>query len=517
MPTLGNMHTAGFPIAGRLGEVGGDCFMLNVNLGSKSNPARNGGRGNFASQDMCMHQGQIYCVHIEGDKTLTTGIFGGTTPQRRGPYVQTWDGASWSLVGGGTLDPAADSSVAASGDRWNPRGCRIASDGTDLFVAYYDFVWDGDTSHYGKSHIRICHYSGGSWTEVASEPIQGGGDGSFGGSMISMTVHNGKAYCVYASNSYRQPRIFRSDGSGDFVPGFIPPADLYGGAVGAGDGCFGVCTTSGGRPVGISNYSIHDEVGYLVAFDLDTAAVIRKDNTTMGPSALVPYGTNGQGSNIIYLAGDAISGYGANQDQIAVLTQGSAHGILLYPEDFSTGPVAIDGSDAWKSSWGLAQFSRMCMDPLDPAHRSIFFSTGTAQDLIGFGLASYTTIRVWEPNPTYGGNVINPAPNYGVRYFVGGAFGGIPLDGYPDYCLYFNDFYWAIWGATPVATDGTYLYAFWCYCPGTDNGAAYDADGATPDTGNMMQWVVSRFPIVRSTPTLSSLATFHSRHKLVPA
>lgn len=511
----GITHGIVSPIAGRLGEVSGNCFMLNVNTGAKANPARTG-RPDFHSQDMCLHQGQVYCVHIEPDKTLLTAAFGGSATQRRGPYVHAWNGTTWTLVGGTTLDPGADSVLIAAGQRYNPQRCRIASDGTDLFVAWYDWVWDGDPSSSGKSYIRIAHLSGGSFTEVASEPIQGGGDGAFGGSVISLTVHAGVAYAVYSTNNFRDPRIFRSDGTGDFVDGFTPVGWTESGSDGPGDGTYVAVTTTAGRPVGIASKNIGNTIGSLITFDLTDGSVIREDPTPLGPSPLVPYGTNLQGFNILLLGGDAVAGYGPDHDQIAFILQGSPHGILVMPEDFSSAPAAIDGNDVWHSSWGIAQFGRLCLDPLDPSNRTIFFTTGTSQDIIAGSFTSFATVKVWEANPTLGGSPLNPPVNYGVRFYWGGSFSGIPLDGFPDFCLFGNENAWGLWGPQAIVCDGTYLYVFWCYFPDGDSGASADADGASPLTGSWLQWVVSRFTISRTTAAPGSLAAFQSRHKLTP-
>jgi hypothetical protein len=495
-PLVSTSDSLGFPILGHLGA--GTCAILNVNAGSKAY-VRPGGNW---SQDACMFNGQITCVHIEGDKTML--VPWGGTYQTRGPYVHTFDGTNWTLMGG-SLDPPADS-VPGVGSRFNPHNCRIATDGTDLFVAYYDYICNNTSTGAATAWVRISHWNGSSWDLVASEAMPGG-TGAFGGSIPALTVANGKAYVVYTGNSPQRVRIFRSDGSSDWVAGSGPAVvssttSGYSYA-GDGDGTYAAVTTSGGRPVGFYTKAMFNGAwGSLVAFDFDTAAIIRETPTPYGPNTLIPsgYGTGG----LALLTSCAVSGYGG--DKIALGTKG--YGILIVPEDFSSDPVIINsegnplaGAPPYGdgTSFSLGMFSHFALDPADPGQKELWLNTGIDSDLFGGAMSNPTNINHW--GAACGSNASSP------RYKYLGTGFSVPVDHQPDSCLFGNSFFWGLYGPVIMVADGTYLYAFWCYYPGSDSGD----NGTSP---YWFQFIVTRWSINRTAPCGSTNSIlFGSRFK----
>lgn len=491
--------TARDGIGALIGHLGaGTCARLNVNAGSMANIARTGTPGIY-SQDMVLVANEPYMVHVEPDKTLVMPW--GSLGTNRGPYVHHWDGATFTLVGGASLDPLTDIAPAADGDRWGPHNPRIATDGGSVFVAYYDWIVTDIITGESKAHIRISKLVAGAWVEVAQEAIAGGDDGNLGGSVISLTVAGGIAYAVYSTNTSRRVRIFRSDGTGTYVDGSGHPTVGY--SQGYADGTYVAVTTSGGRPVGI--YTKQQlTAGSLVCFDLTTGLVIREDPTPAGVSTIVPYGTNRQTSNVIVLSGSAFSGYGDAGGQIVCGTNSSTgcSGILVVPEDFSEPPVAIDGSDV--AIFGFDNLACICSDSTDA--RQIWMTSGTSQDVSG-GIARRQLVRAWQPSCQSArvvGNPVNSLPPYDLY-----TEAEVPLDGAPDSCLFANDNVWGISGPAAIVCDGTYLYVFWLYIPDTDFGG----DGTL---ANQNQWIVSRWTISRDSVPCAAYVTpsFASRHKV---
>lgn len=100
--------------------------------------------------DICIHQGEIHVVWVEPE-------WDGVKRVARGPFVKRWDGAAWQPVGGEiepSLTPGDITEAWAYSRTWpygvqgrttplQPAGSvyyparpQIASDGTDLYVAY---------------------------------------------------------------------------------------------------------------------------------------------------------------------------------------------------------------------------------------------------------------------------------------------------------------------------------------------------------------------------------------------
>lgn len=93
--------------------------------------------------DMCVHQGELYVIWVELEDNGAGDHF------VMGPYVKKWNGASWVAVGNAPVDNDVNLNQARfnadkfSAPTWLPAGHRtypgmpkIASDGTDLYIAY---------------------------------------------------------------------------------------------------------------------------------------------------------------------------------------------------------------------------------------------------------------------------------------------------------------------------------------------------------------------------------------------
>ena len=99
---------------------------------------------------------------------------------------------------------------------------------------------------------------------------------------------------------------------------------------------------------------------------------------------------------------------------------------------------------------------------------------------------------------------LNAAPQYSLH----DTGWKLPLDGFPNFCLFFSSTGWGIFGPPVFLTDSNYLYAFWVYWPKTDSG----------DDGSQQYWtqfIVTRWPINRDTITCGTLNTpiFTSRFR----
>jgi hypothetical protein len=491
----------------RLGS--GTCAVLNVNAGSFHNPNRVITPGGY-SQDLIMFGGELHAIHVEGDATITSTFF--PKGQMRGPYVQKYSGGSWSLVGT-TLCPDADS-PPVDGGRTSPRFCRLATNasGTDLFACFYDQVTpDASDPTRWVPHIRIYRWNGASWVQVASESLAdiynaGGGLGGIGfiagsGGTPSLVVNSsGIAYVAYQFGSNMPVRILRSDGSAMFVPNTFPAVTYRGDQNSAPT----LAVQSDGRVVGAyaqanviafqgTLYAIDEALQYLVLFDADTGAELRRTPVTIISPVLMPYlqlprAVNTVDFSTLLLNSTALGGY--NGDKI--LIGESWTGGIIVPENGAGDFTTLSGGYPFGGN------SRFCFDPTDATKRLAWFT--------GIPTASHANVGVWQPacSSTFTSpNSINPVPAHAQFIET-----GLPAQSLPTLtCLDVNPLHWALLGPCIPICDGTSLSVFWLYAPSADN-------GDDSQISNDMQWVVHSYPITTSACSAISAPHFGSRHKV---
>lgn len=454
--------------------------ILNVNAGSRFAPAD--GASLLAAPeatDMTVWQGKIVTVHVEPDTTITMPW--STQKQIRGPYVHQWDGATLSLLGT-NVDPATDAAPTTVGDRCLAKFPRIATDGTDLFVAYVDSVvtniGTGDTVPW----VRIAHWTGAAWVEVAAEQAVN----TFGPT-LELTVANGKAYALYYLNDSNRLRVLRSDGTAGFVLSsggehisYVNLSNLRQAAI----------TTRTGRPVGFYQWVLND-AGALVMFDLDTLADIARTPTVAGVSALVPYGTNTQTGHVEDLAG-GVALYG--NDDIAL---GSVvHKLLRIQEAGAGGFTTIDGAEGASLAPAAGSIAE---DTSDPSQLWLYGYNSNYQ-----GPVNPSTIRIWEAACQSANVVGTPLNTTPYAPFDSGRT--VPV---PDAFTVPNPAFDATWGTSRLATIGNFLYCFYVYYP--------SAVSSPPpaDQRFWTQFILYKFPISRGGAVCDDYITplFGSRFK----
>lgn len=476
-------------------RLGGPGFMLNVNAGSKVAPqgvspfAVYNGIGQMI--DACMFNGQFHVVHAEIDKNMATpwGFY-----NYRGPYVHAWNGASWSLLGG-AIDTATNSAPASNGDRWGAREPRIATDGTDLFVAYFDEVVLDIGSGSSFEWLRIAKWNGASWTELASHQCSGA---------MSITAKNGLAYCVVAAaipnaglgGTQIATLVVRSDGTFGFVPysassgtgSFsVPPGLPYVGHTGP---CVPAAIISdSGRPVGFYTQGVDIfNVQRTVMFDLDTLSVIRATANIPGNSPMDPCFV---GDVFMSTSGDVAS-YRNGEQFLLGLLDTPAYAVI--PQDGSADFTSLDGVGALPvtSPGGTA------VDPADPNGRMFWFARFPT-----FSGAAAHLIDIWESACSSGigatsivGCSVNSPPyqRLDTGWYVP------PADGFT---ISPADFL----GRSRFVVDGDNLYVAFMYYPSFVS--------SPPNTQPYWtQFAAAVLPIVRTTSDCPPTAAFKSKHKI---
>jgi hypothetical protein len=109
------------------------------------------------TSDLCLHNGDPVLALCEPEQS---------TGRIRGPFVKTWDGSSWTQLGG-ELETFVSSII--TGTRYDAAAPQIRSDGDDLYIAYTvhekGIGSSGGFNHLWL-HVVVQKWDGSAWSVV---------------------------------------------------------------------------------------------------------------------------------------------------------------------------------------------------------------------------------------------------------------------------------------------------------------------------------------------------------------